>query len=146
MTRGSGLIPLHPEHRFKDGHALVAWHLKVGRHRFGGAKAIDYGAVSAGRDPWKQAEGHALFAFTSRCLGALPADVLPNLRMTRLRLVEVSYGEGVSDLRIGERVGASETTVRRERNRAVATVEAKARVLNHVAFAELRRSLVPEDA
>lgn len=124
------------EARFGSAVGLVRWHLTTGRSRMGGLKAIDNEPKAGGaRDFWRMEATHQLFALTSRCLGSV-------VETRRAAVLEAAYGAGLSDLRIAERLGVAETTVRRSRSRGLRQVEARAMELNGVAFAQLGRWLL----
>lgn len=126
------------EARFSSVVALVTWHLTTGRERMGGLKAIDNEPRPRGaRDFWRMEETHALFALTSRCLGAVTDR--------QRQLLEAAYRARLSDLRIAERLHSSETTIRRERNRALRAIEDEAHRLAGVAMGQLERCLLEAD-
>lgn len=131
-------VEVRTDPRFGSARGLVRWHLTAGRASFGGLKAISYERDGVPRDVFRATEGHALFALTTLCLAAVT-----DARQSQA--LALAYGADLSDLRIAERWGVSETTARRERCRGLRAVEAKARALYAVACAETGRPLLAED-
>lgn len=109
--------------RFGSAVGLVRWHLSAS---LGGLRAIRYQRDRATRDVFESRRRDALFALTSLCLASVADE-------RQARVLRLAYVEGLSDLRIAERAGIGESTVRRERLRGLRAVEARARELAHEA-------------
>ena len=120
--------------KFPSVVRLVGWHLGA---VLGGVKAIDYERVVVARCVYRASLADALFGLTSLCfVGVEEAD---------RGILRIAYVEGVSDLRIGERLHRSETTARRARQRGLRLVRDRAHELERHARERLGMPLIPRD-